>query len=269
LRFYAYLNEGTFMRTILLFALLAFSFQSISLAQDDDIPIPPTRSRAAKIGGFVGFTPGWLSVNVNPLNAFITGAGGSPLKDNGVFMTGWEGEFYVLFILPNLRMGGVGMSGSISSSAVDQAGIRRDVELRAGWGGVNIEYVVPIVPRLDFAFGAVLGTGGIDVTLREDAGGAKTWSSEWGSFGSGNYQSGSQVSSVTRKLTGSYFIWVPSARVEYAVIGWLAIRLGVSYAGMSSPSWKLDDKYDLAGVPGDISGKGFMVNGAILIGTFY
>ncbi len=257
------------MRTILLFAILAISFQSISFAQDDDIPIPPQRSRAAKIGGFAGFTPSWLSVNVKPLNSFITSAGGAALKDNGIFMTGWEGEFYVLFILPILRMGGVGMTGSITSSAVDAGGVRRDVELRAGWGGLNIEYVIPIVPQLDFAFGAVLGTGGIDVILRQDAGGAKTWSSEWGSFGSGSYQSGGQISSVNRKMTGSFFIWVPSARVEYAVMGWLALRLGVSYAGMSAPSWKLDDKYDLNGVPGDISGKGFMVNGAILIGTFY
>jgi hypothetical protein len=37
---------------------------------------------------------------------------------------------------------------------------------------------------------------------------------------------------------------------------------------MASPSWQVDDKYDLLGVPSKISGKGFMINAGLFVGTF-
>jgi hypothetical protein len=37
---------------------------------------------------------------------------------------------------------------------------------------------------------------------------------------------------------------------------------------MSLPSWQVDGKYDLLGVPSDVSGKGLMLQGGILLGTF-
>jgi hypothetical protein len=254
------------MKKIFIVILLALLYMPVSSAQDD-LPIPPRRTRAAKVGGFGAFTPGWLFLDVKPMNSFLQAAGGAALKDNGVFMVGGAGSVYIMFV-PNLRIGGVGMSGSISSTSVDAFGVRRDAELKAGWGGVTIEYVIPIVERLDIAVGGMLGGGGIDLILRQDAGRVKTWNDEWQFFGSGNYQSGGQISSVTRKLTGSYLVWIPTLEVEYAILGWVALRGGVSYVGMSSPSWKLDDKQDLLGVPSNINGKGFMINAGVLVGTF-
>jgi len=37
---------------------------------------------------------------------------------------------------------------------------------------------------------------------------------------------------------------------------------------MAGSDWKSDDKSDLIGVPNNISGKGFMINGGIFLGTF-
>jgi hypothetical protein len=64
-------------------------------------------------------------------------------------------------------------------------------------------------------------------------------------------------------------VWVPAVNIEYGILGWLGVRLGASYVGMSAPSWTVDDQYDLLGVPSKVSGKGFMVNMGIFIGTFY
>jgi hypothetical protein len=56
--------------------------------------------------------------------------------------------------------------------------------------------------------------------------------------------------------------------LEYAVTGWLAFRAGASYVGMSFPSWSVDGEYDLLDVPSSVSGKGFMVQAGIMVGTF-
>jgi hypothetical protein len=164
------------------------------------------------------------------------------------------------------------MSGSISSSALDAVGIRRDVQLKIGYGGLTVEYVVPIFEHLVFAFGTLLGGGGMDLTLRKSNGSSNTWTGEQGYLGGVSTVSGADLGSppnnVTRILTGSFYIIIPSVAFEYALTGWFALRLGASYVGMVAPTWKVDSNYDLLGVPSNVNGNGFMVNLGLLVGTF-
>ena len=250
------------MKKFVLTSLLVACMTTFGFAQEE--PIPPKRSKAVRVGLFGGFTPGWLSVDVGPLNEFIQSGKGAALKDNGVFLYGGTGAAYILLI-PNFRVGGVGMSGSIKSTSLDASNVRRDAELTVGFGGVTFEYVIPVLDRLDVAIGTMLGTGGIDLTLRQSNGGNNTWVGEQNYLSSGL---GAPGNNVTRKLSGSYFVWVPSVNVEYAVLGWLGVRLGASYVGMSAPSWQVDSKYELLGVPSKVSGKGFMVNAGVFLGTY-
>jgi hypothetical protein len=227
-------------------------------------PIPPKRARAAKVGLFAGFTPGWLSVNVNPINDFLVSGKGAPLKDQGVFMYGGAGSVYIL-VVPNLRVGGVGMSGSSSSVSIDPQGVRRDAKLNVGFGGVTVEYVFTLMDRMDLALGTMLGTGGIDITLRHDVGGNDTWDGEgklWSSWPNG------APTNTSRTLSGSFYVVVPSVSVEYALLGYLAVRIGASYVEMFAPTWKVDENHDLVGVPSDVTGRGFMIHAGILVGTF-
>ena len=263
------------MRTPALLLIVVALCVSLGLAQDE--VIPPKRSRMAKVGLFGGFTPGMLFPNVKPINDFLVAGGAAPLKDNGVFMLGGTGAAYIM-IVPNLRVGGLGMSGSISSTSLDVAtNIRREAQLKIGYGGVTVEYVIPLFEHLDFAVGTMLGTGGMDLTIRKSNGDASTWTGEQGylhSVGVGDFgvPTGTDLSNppgeVTRTLTGSFYIIIPSVSFEYAVTGWFAIRLGASYVGMVGPTWKIDSNYDLLGVPSDVNGNGFMVNLGLLVGTF-
>jgi len=252
------------MKRNLFVALLMLCACGGLFAQEE--PIPPKRSKMMKVGLFGGFTPGWLLMDMKPINEYVVKSNGAALSENGIFMLGGAGAAYIMLV-PNLRVGGMGMSGSVSSSSLLN-GVRRDSEVHVGFGGLTIEYVVPLADHLDLAVGSMFGGGGLDIVLREDVGGNKTWEKEWSSFESGDYQIGPQVNNINRKLGGSFFILVPSANIEYAVLPWLAFRLGASYVAMIGPTWQLDDKYDLLNVPGTISGKGFMVNLGILAGTF-
>ena len=56
--------------------------------------------------------------------------------------------------------------------------------------------------------------------------------------------------------------------LEYSLLRWIGFRLGVSYLGMTAADWKQDEKYDLIGVPSDVSGRGWMINAGIFLGTF-
>lgn len=251
-------------RSIMMLLLAALTSTFIFAQQEEEPPIPPKRSKAGKVGAFGGFTPGWLFVNVKPINDYLTSYGGAPLSDDGVWLWGGGGAAYIMLI-PNLRIGGMGMGGSIKSTKLDANGVRRDAELEVSFGGVTLEYVLPVTEHLDVAFGTSLGGGGIDIVLRQDAGGAKTWVQQWKNFESLTSASRDQIKQT---LNGSYFVWVPSVNIEYAILGWFGCRLGVSYVGMSAPSWTVDDNYELLGVPSNVSGRGFMINAGLLVGTF-
>ena len=157
------------------------------------------------------------------------------------------------------------MAGSIRSTAIDLQGIRRDSELSVGLGGLTIEYVIPVVARLDLALGGMIGSGGVTLTLQQNAGGNNSWDRERTLYGSWPPASSYNT---RRELSGSFFTFMPTAHVEYAVLGWLGVRLGASYTFMVWPSWSLDGTYDLAGVPSDVNGRGFMVQAGLFIGTY-
>lgn len=251
------------MRKLTLVAVLLALGTTLVVGQEED-PIPPRRTKAAKMGFFGGFTPGWLFVDVEPINKFLQNSGGAAFKEDGVFMFGGAGAAYIMFV-PNLRVGGLGMGGTISSTSLDGQNLRRDADLNVSLAGVTVEYVVPIVTRLDVSFGVMLGGGGLDLTLRQDNGGNSRWDEEWKYFGG---DPTARIYNLTRKYSGSYFVWVPSVNIEYALLGWVGVRLGASYVGMSAPSWQVDDQYDLLGVPDDVHGKGFMLQAGFFVGTF-
>jgi hypothetical protein len=234
------------------------------LGQED--PIPPKRTKMPKVGLFGGLMPGYLFADMKPINDYLRGAGAAAVSENGMFMYGGGGAIYIM-LLPNVRIGGMGMSGSLSSSQLN-GNVRKDADVNIGFGGVTVDYVINLAPRFDLAIGTMLGKGGIDLTLRQDVGGNKTWTQEWSSFGTGNYETAGQVNNIERQLSGSFFIMIPSASLEYAFTGWLGARLGVSYVAMLAPSWTLDNMHELLGVPSAISGRGFMINAGLFLGMF-
>jgi hypothetical protein len=252
------------MRKLTVLTGLIFCWSIFAYSQEE--LIPPRRSRMAKVGLFGAFTPGVIFPDVKPINDFLKGGGAAPLKEDGVFLWGGAGAAYIMLV-PNLRVGGVGMSGSIKSTLVNvSTNVRKEAELRIGYGGVTIEYVVPIFEELDVAGGVMLGTGGIDLVLRQSNGASDTWQTEQDFLGNG--LATPTPNNVTRTISGKFFVYVPSVYIEYSILGWLAVRGGASYVGMVAPSWHVDDNYEVVGVPGTVNGKGFMANIGIMLGTF-
>ena len=238
----------------------------VPVARAQEEPIPPRRTKAPKVGLFAGYTPGLLFFSVSPVNDFLSGTGAAPMNDEAMFMQGGAGALYIL-VVPNLRVGFMAMGGVRNSTTTNiPTGVRQDIDVNISFGGFTFDYVWTIVPKLDVAVGTMIGWGGMELTLRKQLPGpGQTWEGEKDLFTDWNTTTGNVL---TRNLAGSFFTLIPALNVEYAISGWVGVRLGASYVLMMAPSWTLDGEYDLAGVPGSVKGNGFMLNAGIFVGTF-
>jgi hypothetical protein len=128
---------------------LLFAFSSLQ-AQDDE--------RKAKVsGGYGYFTPGIVSLDMVPLNAYLTPNGFSETSDLNFTLGG--GGF---IIVRNFILGGEGHSViSQELASPDQ-----NVNLQGGWGQFNIGYVA--LSRRGFLLYPKLGIGGYNhqMTIR-------------------------------------------------------------------------------------------------------
>ncbi len=247
---------------ILLLLMLSLSTLVVAQGEDEDEPLPPPRkSGTVKFGGAGGFTQNILFLNLDEINRVLGANNSAPFDGNALLLTGGQGYGYIM-VLPNLRIGGMGASGTRVSKSLLGVTVR-EVDLSVGFGGVTIDYVIPVVPRLDIAVGGLLGWGGMSLTMSRDDGTPWTWNGAWTDFGSP-----SSAQNYTRKLSGSFFVYQPNVNVEVALLRWLGLRIGAGYMGMAGNDWKVDDRYELLGVPDDVNGRGWMINGGIFVGTF-
>lgn len=249
--------------SVLIYFLFVFVYSALLFAQEQDEEIfPPQRSADAKLGGAGGFTTSLLFFDVGPINEILRKANAAELKSGRLLLMGGQGYGYIMFI-ENFRVGGMGMTGTLETKLPSGTTTSRDVELTIGYGGVTLDYVVQLVSRLDLALGVLLGGGGLDFKITRDYGRNKHWDSLWTEYGTND-----PVSEYSRKISGSFFIYKPSINLEYTVLRWFGIRVGVSYLGMTAGKWELDDKYDIFNVPSSIHSKGWMFNGGVFLGTF-
>jgi hypothetical protein len=252
-------------RWFILFAAGLALVVSPLLAQVEDHPepVPPKRASAVKLGGGIGLSPSWLFLDMDPINSVLSSANAAPFSDGSLYMSGIQGYAYILFI-PNLRVGGLGAGGSMESSSLEVAtSTRRNVKLSVSMGGVTVDYVIPVIPRVDLTVGTMLGGGTMKLAMTRDNGTGKVWGDLWGELGGS-----APAPEYSRTLEGSFFLYQPSVTVEVAVMRWLGLRVGGSYLGASGNSWKLDDQYDVAGVPDNIRPKGFTLTTGLYLGTF-
>jgi hypothetical protein len=259
-------NDGGFMKSTITYLLLLLFLASLNVVNaqeddDDDLLLPPRRTNAPKVGGAGGFTPVMLFWDVDALNSQLPG-NVAKFDKSPMLLLGGGGYAYIM-LMDNLRVGGLGLSGSSKTAAISGS-IRREVEVGIGYGGVTFEYAIPLIERLDIVPGIMIGGGGMDITVRRDRGGFKSWDSLWIQIEDPAYR----TDEYTKRLEGAFFVYQPSLYLEFALLRWVGLRAGVSYAGVAAPKWKLDNKDELAGVPSKINGQGLTISTGIFLGTF-
>ncbi|MDP2207908.1 MAG: hypothetical protein Q8K98_03915 [Bacteroidota bacterium] len=251
------------MKKIFLLLLSIIVMNCVSAQPDESEVLTPPKKTYLRMGGAGGFTSHVLFWKVSDINSSFSGVNVPKIQDKPLILSGGQGYGYIMF-LENLRIGGMGAGGGVTSSLVIQ-NTRYDLETKVNFGGVTIDYVFPVTERFDIVAGGIVGWGGMNVKMRRDTWGIKKWDSlvdSWAASGT------SFIGDFYYTLKGSFFIYQPAVNFEYAILRWLGIRLGVSYLGMASPSWQLDEKFDVVGVPDKLKGNGLMINGGVFLGTF-
>lgn len=250
-----------------IFLCLFASSLSLTLlfAQDEDESDRGfSYANRTKVGGAGGFTPVVALFDNKEIDKYLSTAGLPTLGSDPLYLVGGEGYGYIMF-LKNVRMGGFGVGGSSTVTKLDlSSNIRKEVEYSVSYGGFLVDYVRPIAYKLDVAVGATIGGGSIGITMRRDDGSFKHWDSLWTHYGDVNRN----TSNYTRKLSGSFVTFNPHINLEYTILTWLQLRVGIGYPIMFSPDWKLDDKYEINSVPSAMKATGYTVNAGIMFGFF-
>lgn len=253
------------MKRIIAIAALLSVVALTTFAQDEDSSSDSNNFRRtrSKVGGAGGFTPAWGLFKYDEINKVLKSSGMDGMESGPMYLAGGEGYGYIMF-LKNVRMGGKGIGGTISSTTYDKpTNVRKNVDYRISYGGFLIDYVMPLGDRLDVSVGLTLGGGSVDITMSRDNGSFKQWNNIWTEFGRND-----STTNTTQHLTGSFFALQPSVNIEYAILRWFQIRVGVTYPYMTNGSWKLENDKEILGVPDKLKPDGPVITAGIMFGFF-
>jgi hypothetical protein len=215
----------------------------------------------APFGGGIGYVPAWYIPNVSPINNQLNDIGLPELSTSGFYSSGIAGFIYIGFV-KNLRIGGMGYGGSVSTSQ-NISGVHREVIYSLGGGGVTIEYTLPFIKNLGVSVGASIGTGSLQLDMYRNSG-EFTWEGTWIEFRNGNVSSGN----FNRKLKNSFWMFTPTINLDYPLYRFVTIRLGVGYQLTFADEWTADNGQPVSNIPSELNSNSFFIQSGIFVGFF-
>jgi len=217
--------------------------------------------RRVKVGGAGGVVPSLGLFKNDEINKTLKSIGMPELNTDPMVLVGGEGYGYIMF-LPNLRIGGFGTGGKKSASML-AGSVKKEVDYNVSYGGFLMDYVVPVTNRLDIAGGFTIGGGTIEIEMSRDDGGFKKWGDLWTEYGANT-----PATNVTRSLAGTFVAFNPHLNIEYSVLTWMQLRVGVGYPILFNPTWELNKTDEIQNVPSNLKTDGVTINGGIMFGFF-
>lgn len=211
----------------------------------------------APFGGGIGYVPSWYIPNIDPVNAQLSLIGMPELSTTGFYSSGIAGYLYVGFV-KNLRIGGMGYSGSLSTSDEN-----REIIYSLGGGGLTIEYTLPFIKNLGISVGAAIGSGNLELDVYQNTENF-TWEGTWEELSDPNISS----ESFNRKLKNSYWMFSPIINLDYPIYRFVSLRLGAGYQITFADEWTADNDKPVSGIPSDLNSNSFFIQSGIFIGFF-
>lgn len=208
----------------------------------------------APFGGGGGFVGGWSMPNIDPINLKLKEIGIPELSTSGIFTTGGAGFIYIGFV-KNLRVGGMGYGGTISSSSTIN-GINNEAIYSLGGGGLTVEYTLPFIKDIGVSLGAILGAGSMSLELYRNDGNF-SWEGIL-----------DEPSNISRKVENNFWTFTPTLNADFPVYRFVALRLGVGYQLTFAGDWEAENGQSISGIPSDLSADGFFIQAGIFAGFF-
>lgn len=213
----------------------------------------------APFGGGVGYVPAWYVPNLDPINTELKSTGLSDLSTSGFYSSGGAGFIYLGFV-KYLRLGGMGYSGSVSTSA-EIGGVKKEVIYNLGGGGLTVEYTLPIVKDVGLSVGAMIGAGSMEIQIYRNNKDF-SWDNIW------DEQGQDSTGNLNRSLKNNYWTFTPTLNFDYPINRFIVFRLGVGYQLVFADSWTADNDNELKNVPSDLNANTFFIQSGLFIGFF-
>ena len=191
---------------------------------------------AAWAGGFDaagGFSIALYQPDFDPINQSLQSLG-MPEFDQPMVLYGGQGFAYVN---RRLAIGGAGFGGAASVNDLE-SGYARTARFTIAWGGVQFDYLLLELNRVDFIAGGLIGWGGASIHLQKTHS-PIDWDEIWN-----NYQALSDSSeNISTDFTHSFFVFQPRFGVRVYLTHWMALcgSIEVPLSKLSSGGWKLND----------------------------
>jgi hypothetical protein len=243
----------------ILIPLFTFLFFSGLFAQEEE-----NVGWVARFGIAGGFAPTFLFPNLDPLNKELGKLGFEKVSESGLVSWGGGGYAYIMLI-DNLRVGGLGLSGSSISSGV-MGGIEKyntEVVYNYGLGGLTIEYTIPAIKVIAISVGGIVGIGSSSVQIFRNKG-KIDWNDVW--LDAKNL-SGTSKSSNT-KFYNNFVTIAPTLNFDFPVNRFISLRLGGGYIFSFNDEWRADNDAAALNVPPDLKSTTFFVQTGIFFGFF-
>ncbi|MBM4175162.1 MAG: hypothetical protein FJ213_03165 [Ignavibacteria bacterium] len=214
-----------------------------------------------RIGFAGGYFAGWNLTDFDKLNSFVNLHDSQKFSRNGFYFHGGGGYVYIM-IIPNLRVGGIGMSGSQSISSRISSGTVQKIEYHQSFGGLSVEYTTSL-SSVNISFGGIIGIGETKLHLKNLIPNSD-WNDIWKNFG----DTISINQNYSNLLTTTYFTFIPTMNIEYSLNRFTALRFGCGYAFNFARDWYINESEKVNSVPSAIIRSSFYLTGGILIGFF-
>jgi len=177
----------------------------------------------------------YMTPDLGPINNMIAQMSPNMKLDDGFFLYGGKGYGY---INRNIRIGGMGAGGSLTTSALvtGTPNLAKEVQFDMGYGGVTLEYVAELPFDLQLFAGGMIGWGGISMRISQYEN-ALTWNGIWDNYGIG-YTGDSYDLNIT--MDNQFFALTPWVGGFYKILPWMGVsgKAGYFYAKCATGNWK-------------------------------
>lgn len=215
----------------------------------------------APFGGGIGYVPAWYIPNVDPINVQLSQIGMPELSTSGFYSSGIAGFLYLGFV-KDLRIGGMGFGGSLSTSQT-MNNVNKEVVYTLSGGGVTIEYTLPFIKNVGISVGAVIGAGSLELDLYRNSVNF-SWGGMWDELNEPNQTSDDYYG----KLRNHYWMFTPTINLDYPIYRFVVIRIGVGYQLAFADEWTADNDQPVSGIPSDLNSNSFFIQSGIFVGFF-
>lgn len=217
----------------------------------------------ARFGIAGGFDFVMLFPKMDDINAKARAMELKELSTSSMITWGGGGYAYIMMV-NNLRIGGIGFGGSMSTSGNNAFGLNRQLDYNFGLGGVTIEYTLPFIQHVAVSVGSIIGVGSQSIETFEN----------WGEYTWANTTPPPIYSSIARapgsytKITNTFFTIVPTLNLDLPLNRFIALRAGTGYIFNFNNSWKVNNDRNISGVPGNLTKGNFFIQAGIYFGFF-